>query len=76
MVFKVLMLFSFSILLTPILTISALAGTPIVHPPNANSIYFGGDILTMAGDQPEYIQSLVVADGKIVFVGDKESAMQ
>ncbi|MEH6591838.1 MAG: amidohydrolase [Halioglobus sp.] len=66
----------FPLLLAPIITVSAVAGTPIGHQQNAHSIYFGGDILSMAGDQPEYAESLVVADGKIVFVGDKERAMQ
>ena len=76
MVFKLFMRCYFSILLAPIITVSAVAGTPIIHQQSAHSIYFGGDILTMTGDQPEYAESLVVTDGKIVFVGDKEPAMQ
>ena len=76
MLFKLFMRFSFSILLAPIITVSAVAGTPIIQQQSAHSIYFGGDILTMAGDQPEYAESLVVTDGKIVFVGDKDPAMQ
>jgi predicted amidohydrolase YtcJ len=33
------------------------------------SIYLGGDILTMRGTAPEYVESLVVKDGKILFAG-------
>jgi predicted amidohydrolase YtcJ len=76
MPFKPFMRFLSSMLLTQIITVSAVAGTPIIHQQSAHSIYFGGDILTMVGDQPEYVESLVVADGKIIFVGDKEPAMQ
>ncbi|MFN7731177.1 MAG: amidohydrolase [Pirellula sp.] len=32
-------------------------------------IYLGGDILTMRGTTPEYVESLVVKDGKILFAG-------
>jgi hypothetical protein len=40
----------------------------------ANTIYFGGDILTMAGDQPQYVEALAVTDGKISFLGSKVEA--
>lgn len=76
MLFKLSMQLFFSTLLASLITVAAVAGTPMSNQQGANSIYFGGDILTMAGDQPEYAESLVVADGKIVFVGDKEPAMQ
>lgn len=39
------------------------------------SLYFGGDILTMETDQPVYKEALVGQQGKIVFVGDKSTAM-
>jgi hypothetical protein len=32
-------------------------------------IYMGGDILTMRWAKPEYVESLVVKDGKILFAG-------
>lgn len=38
------------------------------------TIYFGGDILTMKGRQPQYVEALVVENGKIKFVGNKEQA--
>ncbi|MCR9016645.1 amidohydrolase [Aquiflexum gelatinilyticum] len=33
------------------------------------TLYHGGDILTMVGDQPQYIEALVAKDGKIAFTG-------
>ena len=38
------------------------------------TVYTNGDILTMAGDAPQYAQALVVRDGKIVFAGAKPEA--
>lgn len=35
----------------------------------SSTIYSGGDILTMVGDEPAYAEALVEAEGKIVFVG-------
>ncbi len=35
----------------------------------ADLLYSGGDILTMRGATPDYVESLVVAEGKIVFAG-------
>ena len=32
----------------------------------ADSIYSGGDILTMAGNEPAYVEALVVEGGRIV----------
>jgi predicted amidohydrolase YtcJ len=49
---------------------SALAQQP--QPPSLNpglTVYFGGDILTMRGMTPEYVESLAVKDGKILFAG-------
>jgi predicted amidohydrolase YtcJ len=42
----------------------------------ADQIYFGGDILTMAGDSPEYVEALVVTDGSISFLGTREQAFR
>ncbi|MGA9269160.1 MAG: amidohydrolase family protein, partial [Lutimonas sp.] len=41
-----------------------------------SSIYHNGDILTMKGESPSYAEALVVQDGKIVFVGLKEKALE
>ncbi len=40
----------------------------------AEAVYFGGDILTMAGDQPQYADALVVNDGKFAYIGNKLDA--
>lgn len=42
--------------------------------PLAQSVYFGGDILTMEGDIPQYGEAVVQSEGKIVFVGSLEAA--
>ena len=42
---------------------------------NTATVYYGGDIITMAGDTPEYAEALVINDGKIVFVGASDEAM-
>lgn len=39
------------------------------------TIYYGGDILSMAGDEPQYVEAVVQSGGRIVFVGDKEEAI-
>ena len=41
---------------------------------SADIIYFGGDIITMAGDTATYAEVLAVKDGKIIFVGSKAGA--
>ena len=38
------------------------------------TLYHGGDILTMAGDSPQYAEALVEQEGRIVFVGSYEEA--
>ena len=48
-------------------SVTALANTSIV--------YFNGDILTMQGDSPQYVEAVVVQNDKIVFVGDKIQAL-
>jgi predicted amidohydrolase YtcJ/heat shock protein HslJ len=40
----------------------------------ADTLYFGGDILTMAGDAPAYVEALAVDNGKIVFAGPRAEA--
>ncbi|HQY53448.1 MAG TPA: amidohydrolase, partial [Ignavibacteria bacterium] len=40
----------------------------------ADAIYFGGDIITMEGDNPAYAEAVAVKNGKIVFVGKKADA--
>ncbi len=40
------------------------------------TIYFGGDIITMEGDNAEYVESIVSDKDKIVFVGKKAEAFK
>lgn len=40
------------------------------------TVYYGGDILTMEGEEPEYAEALVVRDGKIEYVGTSSKAME
>lgn len=39
------------------------------------TIYFGGDIITMEGDGPQYVEAVIERDGKIIYAGDKASAV-
>jgi predicted amidohydrolase YtcJ len=50
-------------------------GTAVPLPGNlTGDIYFGTNILTMEGDSANYVQAVVVHDGKIIFAGTKDSA--
>ena len=40
----------------------------------ADAIYFGGDIVTMEGNEAQYAEAVAVKDGKILFVGTKAEA--
>lgn len=40
-----------------------------------DAIYFGGDILTMRGETPEYVEALAVDQGKIVSVGKQADVL-
>jgi predicted amidohydrolase YtcJ len=42
---------------------------------NSATVYSGGDIITMAGDSPNYVESIVVNNGRIQFVGTKNEAL-
>jgi predicted amidohydrolase YtcJ len=50
--------------------------TPIQLQQVEEALYFGGDILTMRGDSPEYAEALVTRDGRIVFVGEEAAARE
>lgn len=43
---------------------------------NPATVYYGGDILTMEGTQPQYVEALVERDGKIEFAGASGEAME
>ncbi len=40
------------------------------------TVYHGGDILTMRGTEPEYVESLAVKEGKILYVGPLAEAQK
>ena len=42
---------------------------------NTSTVYVNGDILTMQGVKPQYVEALVVRNDKIVFAGDKAQAL-
>jgi hypothetical protein len=46
------------------------------EPGTADTIYYGGPILTMNGDDASYAEAVVVDEGKIVFVGAKAKALE
>ena len=39
------------------------------------TVYYNGDILTMEGDSPKYVEAVLVKDDKIAFVGDMKGAL-
>ena len=61
-----------------LLSILGLAGCNSTHTnvpsAQADSIYYGGDIITMEGDSATYAEAIAVKNGKIVFVGSKTDA--
>lgn len=42
----------------------------------ADSIYYGGTIITMEGNSPTYAEAVAVKDGKILFVGSKKETLE
>lgn len=40
------------------------------------TLFYGGEILTMVGKDPAFVEAIVIKDGKILFVGDKENAIK
>lgn len=39
------------------------------------TLYYGGDIITMEGDEPHYAEAVVEGEGHIIFVGSKKDAL-
>ncbi len=42
----------------------------------SQTLYYGGDILTMDGDKPSYVEAVIVKDDKIIFAGKKAEALK
>ncbi len=40
------------------------------------TVYFNGDILTMEGDKPQYVEAVLVKDKKIVYTGNMQEALK
>ena len=59
-------------LLTLFLATFSLASAANVSVP---TVYFNGDILTMEGDTPKYVEAVVVKDNKITYTGDMREAL-
>lgn len=45
------------------------------NPSSADSIYFGGRILTMEGDSAQYAEAVAIRDGRILAVGNKADTL-
>lgn len=43
---------------------------------NLSTVYTNGDIITMVGDSPNYVEALVEKEGKIIFTGSSNEAMK
>lgn len=67
--------FALSTLIGALLLSSTALAADVATAP-ADAIYFNGDILTMAGKDPSYVEALAVTDGKIAFVGGRDAALQ
>ncbi len=63
--------YSASACLAGLMSATAMAATP-----PADSVYFGGDILTMAGDTPNYVEALAVNNGRITAMGTKSAVLK
>ncbi len=70
-------MFRFSLVLTACIILTGNTDFLLSQPPareEQTTIYFGGDILTMRGLNPEYVESLVIKDGKILHAGSLADA--
>ena len=43
---------------------------------NLSTMYYNGDILTMVGNTPNYVDAIVEKNGEIIFTGSSEEAMK
>lgn len=42
----------------------------------ANTIYHNGDIVTMKGDNPQYVEAIAIKDGKIEKIGNRDEILK
>ncbi len=57
-----------------VLFLATFAITAMASNTSVPTVYFNGDILTMEGDAPKYVEAVVVKDDKIAFTGDMREA--
>ncbi len=48
----------------------------VIAGPQRQTLYHGGDIITMEGDEPQYVEAVVQQDGEVVFAGSKAEALE
>ncbi|MEI7860973.1 MAG: amidohydrolase, partial [Planctomycetota bacterium] len=65
-----------SLLLLSLFQFAAVAVSAPARGEDADAIYSGGQILTMRGQSPEYVEALTVRDGKILAAGRKADVLQ
>jgi predicted amidohydrolase YtcJ len=61
-------------LITSLLLLALISCKKEVVDNPADTIYFGGDIVTMEGEEAQYAEAIAVKEGKIIFVGTKVEA--
>lgn len=54
---------------------SILVLSPLKSTADSVTVYFNGDIITMEGDTPKYVEAIVVKDDRIIFCGGKPEAL-
>lgn len=57
-------------ILVSILIISSCSEVKTLELADTQTLYYGGDILTMLGSEPNYVEAIVTDSDSIVFVGD------
>ena len=51
--------------------------TPVATPYKLQqTLYHGGEIITMAGDSPTYVEAVVQREGRIIYTGNKADALK
>ncbi|MCX2745608.1 amidohydrolase [Mangrovivirga sp. M17] len=64
------------LLINVIIAFISCKSDPADENPGNTTIYSGGDIITMAGDSPNYVEALVVENDKIIFTGSLNEAQK
>ena len=63
-----------SVLSLILLIFYACKESPVVQ--ENTTVYFNGDIITMEGDEPDYVEALVTKEDTIVYVGPLQDAKE